>query len=72
VGLRFLPIKDRYVSLDEIAAIAQRYRQEHIPLDTMVQDWFWWKNEGDPDFNANYHDVPKDLGLRCTKRMCTP
>jgi alpha-D-xyloside xylohydrolase len=27
----------------------------------MVQDWFWWKNEGDPDFNANFHDVPKDL-----------
>ncbi|MGD0857729.1 MAG: TIM-barrel domain-containing protein [Terracidiphilus sp.] len=57
----FFQSKDRYVSLDEIAAIAQRYRQEHIPLDTMVQDWFWWKNEGDPDFNANYHDVPKDI-----------
>ncbi len=57
----FFQSKDRYVSLDEIAAIAQRYRQEHIPLDTMVQDWFWWKNEGDPDFNSNYHDVPKDL-----------
>jgi alpha-D-xyloside xylohydrolase len=27
----------------------------------MVQDWFWWKTEGDPAFNANYHDVPKDL-----------
>jgi alpha-D-xyloside xylohydrolase len=57
----FFQSKDRYVSLDEIAAIAQRYRQEHIPVDTMVQDWFWWKNEGDPDFNANYHDVPQDI-----------
>jgi alpha-D-xyloside xylohydrolase len=53
--------KDRYVSLDEIGAIARRYRQEHIPLDVIVQDWFWWKTEGDPEFNANYHDVPKDL-----------
>ena len=26
-----------------------------------MQDWFWWKTEGDPEFNANYHDVPKDL-----------
>jgi len=57
----FFQSKDRYVSLDEITGIAQRYRDEHIPLDTMVQDWFWWKHEGDPEFNANYHDVAKDL-----------
>ena len=57
----FFQSKDRYVSLDEISAIAQRYRKEHIPLDTMVQDWFWWKTEGDPEFNSNYHDVDKDV-----------
>jgi alpha-D-xyloside xylohydrolase len=53
--------KDRYVSLDEIQTIAKHYRDEHIPLDAMVQDWFWWKTEGDPIFNLNYHDVSKDL-----------
>jgi alpha-D-xyloside xylohydrolase len=53
--------KDRYVSLDEIRDIASRYRHENKPLDAMVQDWFWWKTEGDPVFNANYHDVTKDL-----------
>ncbi|HUX43960.1 MAG TPA: TIM-barrel domain-containing protein, partial [Terracidiphilus sp.] len=53
--------KDRYTSLDQIRGIADRYRAGHIPLDTMVQDWFWWKHEGDPVFNANYHDVPGDL-----------
>jgi alpha-D-xyloside xylohydrolase len=57
----FFQSKDRYVSLDEILGIAQRYRSEHIPLDAIVQDWFWWKTEGDPIFNTNYHDVPKDL-----------
>ncbi len=57
----FFQSKDRYVSLDEIRDIAQRYRAEHIPLDAMVQDWFWWKTEGDPIFNANYHDVSQDL-----------
>lgn len=60
-GYGFFQSKDRYVSLDEIKGIADRYRQEHIPLDAMVQDWFWWKTEGDPVFNANYHDVVKDL-----------
>jgi alpha-D-xyloside xylohydrolase len=53
--------KDRYVSLDEIRDIASRYRREDKPLDAMVQDWFWWKTEGDPVFNSNYHDVAKDL-----------
>jgi alpha-D-xyloside xylohydrolase len=57
----FFQSKDRYESLDEIQKIAHRYRAEHIPLDAMVQDWFWWKVEGDPEFNKNYHDVAKDL-----------
>jgi alpha-D-xyloside xylohydrolase len=57
----FFQSKDRYVSLDEILGIAKRYRAEHIPLDAMVQDWFWWKTEGDPVFNGNYKDVPKEL-----------
>jgi alpha-D-xyloside xylohydrolase len=57
----FIQSKDRYTSLDEILGIANRYRAEHIPMDGMVQDWFWWKHEGDPVFNANYHDVPGDL-----------
>ena len=57
----FIQSKDRYTSLDEIQAIAGRYRREHIPLDVMVQDWFWWEREGDPQFNSNYHDVAGDL-----------
>ena len=57
----FFQSKDRYLSLDEIRTVADRYRAEHIPLDAMVQDWFWWKNEGDPVFNEHFHDVPADL-----------
>ncbi len=60
-GYGLFQSKDRYVSLDEIRGIAGRYRAEHIPLDAIVQDWFWWKREGDPEFNSNYHDVTKDL-----------
>ncbi|HEY5380916.1 MAG TPA: TIM-barrel domain-containing protein [Acidobacteriaceae bacterium] len=57
----FIQSKDRYTSLDEISSIAQQYRREHIPMDVMVQDWFWWKHKGDPVFNNNYHDVPEAL-----------
>jgi alpha-D-xyloside xylohydrolase len=57
----FIQSKDRYNSLDEIETIAQRYRSEHIPVDAIVQDWYWWKHKGDPVFNENYHDVAADL-----------
>ena len=67
----FFQSKDRYISLDEIQGIAQRYRAEHIPIDAIVQDWFWWKTEGDPIFNANYHDVPKDIEALHQEHMHT-
>ena len=57
----FFQSKDRYVSQEEVLGIANRYRAEHIPLDTIVQDWFWWKAEGDPIFNSNFTDVPGEL-----------
>jgi len=57
----FFQSKDRYVSQDEVLRIAGRYRKEHIPLDAIVQDWYWWKTEGDPIFNSNFTDVPGEL-----------
>lgn len=57
----FFQSKDRYVSQDEILGIAHRYRAEHIPLDAIVQDWFWWKTEGDPVFNSKFTDIPGEL-----------
>lgn len=57
----FFQSKDRYVSQNEILGIARRYRDQHIPLDAIVQDWFWWKLEGDPVFNSNFPDVPGEL-----------
>jgi alpha-D-xyloside xylohydrolase len=57
----FFQSKDRYISQDEILEVAHRYRQEHIPLDAIVQDWYWWKTEGDPIFNSNYTDISSEL-----------
>ncbi len=45
--------KDRYKSQSEILDMAAHYCRDHIPLDAIVQDWFWWKTEGDPIFNEN-------------------
>jgi alpha-D-xyloside xylohydrolase len=52
--------KNRYDSQQELESIAQKYRGLHIPLDNIVQDWFWWNIMGDPVFNKNYPD-PKGM-----------
>ena len=59
----FFQSKDRYKTQDEILSVAQGYRTRHIPLDAIVQDWFWWKQggKGDPVFNSGYTDVPSEL-----------
>ena len=41
--------KDRYKSQAEILEVAGQYRERHIPLDAIVQDWFWWKPGGEGD-----------------------
>jgi len=55
--------KDRYKTQAEILSIAAEYRARHIPMDAIVQDWFWWKDggKGDPVFNSGYTDLPAEL-----------
>lgn len=56
----FWQCKNRYKSQDEIVGIAQKYRDLHIPVDDIVQDWFWWNRKGEFIFNKNYPD-PKGM-----------
>jgi alpha-D-xyloside xylohydrolase len=56
----FWQCKNRYDSQKELEGIAQKYRDLHIPLDNIVQDWFWWNIMGEPVFNKNYPD-PKGM-----------
>ncbi len=56
----FWQCKNRYKSQNEILGIAGKYRELHIPLDNIVQDWFWWKRKGEHVFNENYPD-PKAM-----------
>jgi alpha-D-xyloside xylohydrolase len=62
-GYGLFQSKDRYKTQTEILDVAAQYRARHIPMDAIVQDWFWWKQggEGDPAFNAGYTDIPAEL-----------
>jgi alpha-D-xyloside xylohydrolase len=52
----FWQCKNRYKSQDELLKVAHRYRELHIPVDNIVQDWFWWTRKGEHMFNSNYPD----------------
>ena len=56
----FWQCKNRYRSQEELLGVAHQYRQLHIPVDNIVQDWFWWDNKGSFRFNKNYPD-PKAM-----------
>jgi alpha-D-xyloside xylohydrolase len=56
----FWQCKNRYKSQDEILGVARKYRDLHIPVDNIVQDWFWWNRKGEFIFNKNYPD-PKAM-----------
>ncbi|HET9373657.1 MAG TPA: TIM-barrel domain-containing protein, partial [Chthoniobacterales bacterium] len=56
----FWQCKNRYKSQEEILAVAQKYRDLHLPVDNIVQDWFWWNRKGEHVFNKNYPD-PKSM-----------
>ena len=56
----FWQCKNRYKSQAEVLGVAQKYRELKIPIDNIVQDWFWWNRKGEPVFNQNYPD-PKGM-----------
>jgi alpha-D-xyloside xylohydrolase len=56
----FWQCKNKYNSQEQLLGIAHKYREMHIPLDNIVQDWFWWTNTGEFKFNKNYPN-PKGM-----------
>lgn len=56
----FWQCKNRYRTQDEILSVAHKYRELKIPVDNIVQDWFWWNRKGEHVFNKNYPD-PKGM-----------
>jgi alpha-D-xyloside xylohydrolase len=56
----FWQCRERYHSQDELLENAREFRERNIPVDMIVQDWFWWTEESSREFNADYPD-PKAM-----------
>jgi alpha-D-xyloside xylohydrolase len=57
----FWQCKNKYETQEEILRVARKYREMHIPIDNIVQDWFWWITMGDPVFDPKRYPDPKGM-----------
>lgn len=51
----FWQCKEHYASQQELLDVAQRYRAMHVPLDCVIQDWYYWNPHpwGSHEFDTN-------------------
>jgi alpha-D-xyloside xylohydrolase len=47
----FIQCKQRYMTQDELLAVANGYRERHLPLDVLVVDWFYYTKMGQFDMD---------------------
>jgi alpha-D-xyloside xylohydrolase len=56
--------KEHYATRDELLGIAKEYRDKHIPIDNIVQDWDYWGNNdnwGGMIFDETKYPRPKEM-----------
>jgi len=59
-AMGFWQCRERYRSQDELLSVVREFRQRRIPLDNIVQDWFYWKEDqwGSHEFDpTRYPDL---------------
>jgi alpha-D-xyloside xylohydrolase len=59
----FWQCKERYSTQAEMLGIVSRFRERHIPLDGIVQDWQYWKpgGWGSHEFDPARYPDPKGM-----------
>jgi alpha-D-xyloside xylohydrolase len=52
--------RERYRTQDELLSVVREFRKRQIPLDNIVQDWFYWPEDkwGDHGFDAARYPDP--------------
>jgi alpha-D-xyloside xylohydrolase len=55
--------RERYKTQDELLSVVKEFRQRQIPLDNIVQDWFYWKEDqwGSHEFDPTRFSDPEGM-----------
>jgi alpha-D-xyloside xylohydrolase len=59
----FWQSRERYKTQEELLATVSEFRKRRIPLDNIVQDWFYWKENdwGSQEFDASRFPNPDSM-----------
>lgn len=62
-AMGFWQSRDRYRTQQELIDVVKEFRARHIPIDNIVQDWFWWPENkwGDHDFDSSRFPDPEGM-----------
>ncbi len=61
--LGFWQSRERYKTADELTSTLAEFRRRHIPIDNIVQDWNYWKEDqwGSHQFEATRYPNPQQM-----------
>jgi alpha-D-xyloside xylohydrolase len=59
----FWQSRQRYHGQDEVVGVVEEYRKRRLPLDNIVQDWFYWREDdwGSHRFDPKRFPDPKGM-----------
>lgn len=62
-AMGFWQCRQRYQTQDELLGVVKEFRKREIPLDNIVQDWFYWPEDkwGDHDFDHTRFPDPDGM-----------
>lgn len=62
-AMGFWQCRERYKTQDELLSVVKEFRKRQIPIDNIVQDWFYWPEDkwGDHDFDASRFPDPAGM-----------
>ena len=61
--LGFWQSRERYKTQEELTSTLEEFRKRHIPIDNIVQDWNYWKEDqwGSHEFEASRYPNPQGM-----------
>lgn len=62
-AMGFWQSRERYKTQDELLATLQEFRNRHIPIDNIVLDWFYWREDdwGSHEFDPTRFPDPRRM-----------
>jgi alpha-D-xyloside xylohydrolase len=62
-ALGFWQSRERYKTQEELVSTLEEFRRRHVPLDAIVQDWFYWREDdwGSHEFDPARFPDPRAM-----------